>query len=176
MASPGFRIGTFILWRHAFMTRLFVPQWDCSRLLLCLSPWLSAQIESGSINGQVTDPQHAADRRGGCDRYQRPEPARRSAAKTNGDGSFAFPTLRPSHYKITVQKEGFKIVGEPGHGSARAGPAGGELHSGSRFVVGDGHGEREQWPRTSKSPRRWPLLWTASSSKTCRSMGAASRR
>src|SRR5215472_3411390 len=31
-------------------------------------------------------------------------------AKTGGDGTFAFPTLRPSHYKIVVQKDGFKTA------------------------------------------------------------------
>lgn len=90
------------------MTRCLRTAVGLLAISLCLSPWLSAQIESGSINGQVTDPQHAAI--AGADvTVTNVQNGAVISAKTNGDGSFAFPTLRPGHYKITVQKEGFKM-------------------------------------------------------------------
>jgi Carboxypeptidase regulatory-like domain len=76
---------------------------------LCTSPWLSAQIESGSITGQVTDPQHAAIP--GADvTATNIQTGATITVKTNSDGNFAFPTLHPSHYRLTAQKGGFKIA------------------------------------------------------------------
>jgi hypothetical protein len=78
-------------------------------LLLCVSPAIWAQIESGSINGQVTDPQHAAIS-GAEVTVSNIQTGATITARSNGDGTFAFPTLRPGHYRITVQKEGFKAA------------------------------------------------------------------
>jgi Carboxypeptidase regulatory-like domain/TonB dependent receptor len=80
-------------------------------MLLCVSPALWAQIESGSINGQVTDPQHAAIA-GAEVTITNVQTGSSNTARTNNDGTFTFPTLRPSHYKITVQKEGFKAAAD----------------------------------------------------------------
>lgn len=78
-------------------------------ILLCVSPGTWAQIESGSINGQVTDPQHAAV--AGADiTITNIQTGATISAKANNDGTFAFPTLRPNHYRIMVQKQGFKVA------------------------------------------------------------------
>ncbi len=78
-------------------------------VLLLISPGLWAQIESGSINGQVTDQQHAAITDADVT-ITNIQTGASITTKTSSDGTFAFPTLRPSHYKITVQKQGFKMA------------------------------------------------------------------
>ena len=70
---------------------------------------LSAQIESGSITGQVTDPQHAAIA-GAEVTATNTQTGAATSVKTQSDGSFSFPTLHPAHYRISVQKEGFKVA------------------------------------------------------------------
>jgi len=69
-------------------------------LIFLASPWLAAQIESGSITGQVTDPQRAAIPDADVT-VTNIETGAVTTMKTKSDGSFAFPTLRPSRYKIT---------------------------------------------------------------------------
>ncbi len=81
-------------------------------LIFLASPWVAAQIESGSITGQVTDPQRAAIPDADVT-VTNIQTGAATAMKTKSDGSFAFPTLRPSRYKITVLKEGFKIASNP---------------------------------------------------------------
>ena len=83
-------------------------------LAMCFfaSPWLLAQIESGSITGQVTDSQGAAV----ADATVTATNVGTGISiltKTNNNGGFVFSTLHPTHYKLTVQKEGFKAEVNP---------------------------------------------------------------
>jgi Carboxypeptidase regulatory-like domain len=83
-------------------------------LAMCLlaSPRLHAQIESGSITGQVTDAQGAAV--AGADVTATiTDTGVSDLTKTNDSGAFSFSTLHPSHYKLTIQKEGFKVQVNP---------------------------------------------------------------
>ncbi|QNI30549.1 TonB-dependent receptor [Alloacidobacterium dinghuense] len=76
------------------------------------SPWLRAQSESGSITGQVTDSQGSAV--AGADvTVTNIGTGASIQERTNGEGTFAFSTLHPSHYKLTVQKDGFKLEVNP---------------------------------------------------------------
>ncbi|MDT8067025.1 MAG: carboxypeptidase regulatory-like domain-containing protein [Terriglobia bacterium] len=74
---------------------------------LCLPPVLLGQTETGSIAGQVRDPQGAAVP--GADvKITNTATGVTVAAKTNGTGNYYFPSLRPSNYKISVTAAGFK--------------------------------------------------------------------
>lgn len=83
-------------------------------LVMCFfaSPWLRAQIESGSITGQVTDSQGAAVADATVT-VTKVGTGISVLTKTNNNGSFGFSTLHPSQYKVTVQKEGFKAEVNP---------------------------------------------------------------
>jgi Carboxypeptidase regulatory-like domain len=74
---------------------------------LCSPPVLLGQTETGSIAGQVRDPQGAAVV--GADvKITNTATGVTVTAKTNDTGNYYFPSLRPSHYKITVTAAGFK--------------------------------------------------------------------
>lgn len=82
--------------------------WAC--LLSC--PHIYAQLESGSITGQVTDPQGAAVP-GAVVTVTNVGTNVSVSSTTNNDGTYTFSTLRPSHYKLTVEKAGFKSATNP---------------------------------------------------------------
>jgi hypothetical protein len=83
-------------------------------LTMCFSAHFSlqAQIESGSIHGQVIDSQGASVA-GATVTAINVGTGVSIMTKTNDSGSYVFSTLHPSRYKIEVQKEGFKIEVNP---------------------------------------------------------------
>jgi hypothetical protein len=84
-------------------------QWICLFSLLAALPssLLIAQNESGSITGQITDPSGAVVP-GAVVTISDLGTATARTTTTGPNGSYAFSTLRPSHYKITVTAPGFK--------------------------------------------------------------------
>jgi outer membrane receptor protein involved in Fe transport len=88
------------------------PQWSLRilyfTLLVTLStPLLFAQNESGSITGAVTDPSGAVVGGATVTIVDLGTNTTRTT-KTGANGEYSFSTLRPSHYKITVDANGFK--------------------------------------------------------------------
>src|SRR5437868_6454642 len=78
-------------------------------IFICLyaSPALFAQSESGSVTGQVKDPQGAAVV--GADvTATNLETGVAAQTRTSETGTFSFPSLHPSRYKIAVKAAGFK--------------------------------------------------------------------
>lgn len=78
-------------------------------MFICLyaSPALFAQSESGSVTGQVKDPQGAAVV--GADvTATNFETGVAAETRTSETGTFSFPSLHPSRYKIAVKAAGFK--------------------------------------------------------------------
>jgi hypothetical protein len=77
--------------------------------LLCLwtSPALFAQSETGSVTGQVRDPQGAAVVGAEVTAIDI-ETGVSAQARTTETGTFSFPSLHPSRYKISVKAAGFK--------------------------------------------------------------------
>lgn len=74
---------------------------------LCSPPVLFGQTETGSIAGQVHDPQGAAVV--GADvTVTNTATGVAATTKTNETGSYYFPSLRPSQYKLSVKATGFK--------------------------------------------------------------------
>jgi len=76
---------------------------------LVISPVTSAQTELASLSGRVTDTTGAV--------LIEAEVEVRSAdtnivdqTKTNRDGLYVFPNLRPGHYLVTVSKPGFRTI------------------------------------------------------------------
>jgi len=76
-------------------------------------PDLSAQTENAAITGRITDPQgrivpDVAVQVVNIDTnvaYQ---------AKTNGNGIYAIPSVRPGRYRLALSKEGFKDIHKTG--------------------------------------------------------------
>jgi hypothetical protein len=74
---------------------------------LCSPPVLLGQTETGSIAGQVRDPQGATV--AGADvKVTNIATGVAVSSKTNDTGTYYFPSLRPSHYKVSVTAPGFK--------------------------------------------------------------------
>jgi outer membrane receptor protein involved in Fe transport len=76
-------------------------------ILSSASPKASAQSDSGSINGQITDPGGAVIQ-GATVTIVDLGTNGAVSTKTNASGQYAFSTLRASRYKITVSAAGFK--------------------------------------------------------------------
>ena len=78
-------------------------------MFICLyaSPALFAQSESGSVTGQVKDPQGAAVV-GASVTATNIETGVAAETRTSETGTFSFPSLHPSRYKIAVKAAGFK--------------------------------------------------------------------
>jgi hypothetical protein len=89
------------------MTRRRLHRIFFSTLLAASSSVLLAQSESGSINGQVTDPTNAVVAGATVTITDLGTNISRSA-KTGSKGDYAFSSLKPSHYKISVSAAGFK--------------------------------------------------------------------
>ena len=88
----------------------FSPLWFCLFLILAAVPHgllLYAQNDTGSINGQVTDSSGAVVS-GALVTITDLGTNTARTAKTDLKGDYAFSTLRPSHYRITVDAQGFK--------------------------------------------------------------------
>ena len=90
------------------MTRRCI-QWTFVVTLLAVFSSLSllAQNESGSIKGQVTDPSGAVVPGASVTITDLGTNSMRTVT-TGSNGDYAFSSLRPSHYKITVAASGFK--------------------------------------------------------------------
>lgn len=69
----------------------------------------SALAQTAQIQGQVTDPQHAAVPNADVRVVNQATSVERRT-KTNDTGMFSFPFLEPGHYKITVQAQGFNTA------------------------------------------------------------------
>jgi len=76
-------------------------------LVAVFGPLLQAQNESGAITGAVTDPSGAVVAGATVTIVDLGTNTTRTT-KTGANGEFTFSTLRPSHYKITVEAPGFK--------------------------------------------------------------------
>jgi len=76
-------------------------------LVAVFGPLLQAQNESGAITGAVTDPSGAVVAGATVTIVDLGTNTTRTT-KTGANGEFTFSTLRPSHYKITVEASGFK--------------------------------------------------------------------
>jgi len=76
-------------------------------LAAVFGPLLLAQNESGAITGVVTDPSGAVVA-GATVTIVDLGTSTARATKTGANGEYTFSTLRPSHYKITVEAQGFK--------------------------------------------------------------------
>src|SRR5437762_2504013 len=83
----------------------------CCGILLglnCTSVWAQT-ASSGSIAGQVTDPQGGSVP--GADVSLRDTATNTTqTATTNDSGRFNFPVVNPGLYEITVSKSGFKVA------------------------------------------------------------------
>ncbi|HEX4322134.1 MAG TPA: carboxypeptidase-like regulatory domain-containing protein, partial [Acidobacteriaceae bacterium] len=90
------------------MTRRCI-QWTFVLTLLAVlsSSSLLAQNESGSIKGQVTDPSGAVVPGASVTITDLGTNTTRTV-KSGSNGDYAFSSLRPSHYKISVTASGFK--------------------------------------------------------------------
>jgi len=77
-----------------------------SVLILCLSGSLFAQVEEGTIVGSVLDPSESAIPAASVEIANTATGAKWEI-KTNAQGEFASPPLRPGTYSITVQASGF---------------------------------------------------------------------
>ena len=76
-------------------------------ILSSAQPNASAQSDSGSINGQITDPGGAVIQ-GATVTIVDLGTNGVVSTRTNASGQYAFSTLRASRYKITVTAAGFK--------------------------------------------------------------------
>ena len=90
------------------MTRRYLTLFALFTLVLSLAPKNAcAQSDSGSINGQITDPSAAAVQNA---TVTITDLATNGAltTKTNGSGQYTFSTLKAGRYKIAVSAPGFK--------------------------------------------------------------------
>jgi len=68
-----------------------------------------AQVETGSIRGSVTDPSGAVVRDATV-RLIDPERGRQTEVATGNGGFYNLATVRPGHFRMEVEKSGFKMV------------------------------------------------------------------
>jgi hypothetical protein len=93
--------------------RLWVP---CAALLLlaALTPCcVFGQSESASVSGRVTDQQNAVIPNVEVE-IRNVDTNSAQVTKTNGDGIYTFPSLRPGNYVMSVRKEQFQTVSVTG--------------------------------------------------------------
>lgn len=86
-------------------------RWIVALCLACLAfPILAAaQTELGHVSGRVTDQSGAVVADTEVE-IRNVDTNLSLAVKTNQDGLYTFPSLRPGHYVLAVQKSGFKTV------------------------------------------------------------------
>src|SRR6266481_468199 len=93
--------------------RLWVP---CAALILvaALVPCcVFAQSESASVSGRVTDQQSAVIPNVEVE-IRNVDTNSTELAKTNGEGIYSFPSLKPGNYVMSVRKEQFQTVSVTG--------------------------------------------------------------
>jgi hypothetical protein len=80
---------------------------------LLATPWASAQVLYGSINGIVTDPKDAAIPGAKVEAVEMQKGIRQEAT-TDGSGYYHFYSILPGVWKITVSAKGFNSAETPG--------------------------------------------------------------
>jgi len=80
---------------------------------LALSPAASAQTTAGQINGKINDPSGAAILGASVTATNMATGVSRQTA-SNELGNYTVPLLEPGMYKVTVQKEGFRLTERAG--------------------------------------------------------------
>jgi hypothetical protein len=88
-------------------TRLFNVILLCG--LLCLAKMSTAQTETATVSGRVSD-KSGAIVPGAKVEIQSVEQGIVTATVTDGAGIYVFPSVHPGQYRIAVQKEGFRRV------------------------------------------------------------------
>src|SRR5947209_2424494 len=78
-------------------------------LPLCLAVTLTAQINTATVGGTITDPSGAAVG-GATVVVENSATGVRREVQTNDAGVFSVPQLQPGGYQVTVTKEGFRTV------------------------------------------------------------------
>jgi hypothetical protein len=120
--------------KEILMKRRYLTLFALLTLILSSAPpKASAQSDSGSINGQITDPGGAVIQ-GATVTIIDLGTNGAVSTKTNANGQYAFSTLRASRYKITVSAPGFKETVIPGHRSSYSGQDFGKHSAPGRFL------------------------------------------
>src|SRR5580693_8187645 len=83
-----------------------------SAILLAIAGMAFAQTEDARISGRVTDLSGAVIVGAEC-KITNIETNVSTSTKTNRDGVYVIPDLRPAIYRLSVQKEGFRTVVQP---------------------------------------------------------------
>jgi carboxypeptidase family protein/TonB-dependent receptor-like protein len=78
-------------------------------LTLCIAASLSAQINTATVGGTITDPSGAAVQ-GATIVVENSATGVRREVQTNDSGVFSVPQLQPGGYQVTVSHEGFRTV------------------------------------------------------------------
>ena len=85
-------------------------KWCAAALALLLLPMAAhAQTETGSVYGSVTDPSGAVVPNASV-RLIDVDRGTQTQLATGSRGSYSFPTVRPGHYRMEVEKSGFKLI------------------------------------------------------------------
>ena len=79
----------------------------------CAVPNATAQIDTGAVSGRVTDQTNAVVGDAQV-QIRNTEAGIATTVKTNGDGIYVFPSLKPGSYVMSVSKEGFSAVSVTG--------------------------------------------------------------
>ena len=79
----------------------------------CVVPNATAQIDTGAVSGRVTDQTNAVVGDAQV-QIKNTEAGIATTVKTNGDGIYVFPSLKPGSYVMSVSKEGFSAVSVTG--------------------------------------------------------------
>jgi hypothetical protein len=82
-------------------------------VVLLLSVPSFAQLETASISGRVTDQTGALVTAAGV-KIKNIDTGVSRTTKTNGEGFYSFPTLKPGRYLMNVLKQGFEAVSVTG--------------------------------------------------------------
>src|SRR5260370_29206504 len=93
--------------------RLWNP-WAALLLLAALTPsCMVGQSESASVSGRVTDQQNAVIPNVEVE-IRNVDTNSTEITKTNGEGIYSFPSLKPGNYVMSVRKEQFQTVSVTG--------------------------------------------------------------
>jgi len=85
-------------------------KWCAAVLALLLLPMAAhAQTETGSVYGSVADPSGAVVPNASV-RLIDVDRGTQTQLATGSRGSYSFPTVRPGHYRMEVEKSGFKLI------------------------------------------------------------------